>query len=119
MTLEESWEVIPMMEEMIGQIEEQQELLAEVYQELKEKDEEMVECWNRIQELQQLNKELQTQLSVLPNIEEMLSLMEKQNFRIQEMKIENQQWRKLSEALTKENSQLQIQNVELLKLNNK
>lgn len=38
MTLEESREVIPMMESMINQIEEQQNLMAEMVQELQEKD---------------------------------------------------------------------------------
>ena len=38
MTLEESREVIPMMESMINQIEEQQNLMAEMVQELQERD---------------------------------------------------------------------------------
>ena len=38
MTLEESREVIPMMESMINQIEEQQKLMAERVQELQERD---------------------------------------------------------------------------------
>ena len=38
MTLEESREVIPMMETMINQIEEQQNLMAEMVQELQERD---------------------------------------------------------------------------------
>ena len=39
MTLDESKVVIPMMEEMIHQIEEQQDLLDEVYRELKSSQE--------------------------------------------------------------------------------
>lgn len=38
MTLEESREVIPLMENMINQIEEQQELMAEMYQEMQQRD---------------------------------------------------------------------------------
>ena len=38
MTLEESREVIPMMESMINQIEEQQKLMVEMVQELQERD---------------------------------------------------------------------------------
>ena len=38
MILEESREVIPLMENMINQIEEQQELMAEMYQEMQQRD---------------------------------------------------------------------------------
>ncbi len=42
MTLEESKEVIPMMEAMITQIEEQQNIMAEMLQEIQEKDEKLM-----------------------------------------------------------------------------
>ena len=42
MTLEESREVIPMMETMINQIEEQQNLMAEMVQELQERDRQLL-----------------------------------------------------------------------------
>ena len=42
MTLEESREVIPMMETMINQIEEQQKLMAEMIQELQERDRQLL-----------------------------------------------------------------------------
>ena len=42
MTLEESQEVIPLLEDMIGHIEEQQSLMAELYQELEERDEQLL-----------------------------------------------------------------------------
>ncbi len=42
MTLEESKEVIPMMESMITQIEEQQNIMAEMLQEIQEKDEKLM-----------------------------------------------------------------------------
>ena len=42
MTLEESREVIPMMESMINQIEEQQKLMAEMVQELQERDRQLL-----------------------------------------------------------------------------
>lgn len=38
MTLEESREVIPLLENMINQIEDQQELMAEMYQEMEQRD---------------------------------------------------------------------------------
>ena len=42
MTLEESREVIPIMESMINQIEEQQNLMAEMVQELQEQNSELL-----------------------------------------------------------------------------
>ena len=42
MTLEESREVIPLMENMINQIEEQQELMAEMYREMERRDEQLI-----------------------------------------------------------------------------
>lgn len=42
MTLEESREVIPLMENMINQIEEQQELMAEMYREMEQRDEQLI-----------------------------------------------------------------------------
>ena len=42
MTLEESKEVIPMMEAMITQIEGQQNIMAEMLQEIQEKDEKLM-----------------------------------------------------------------------------
>ena len=49
MTLEESKEVIPMMEAMITQIEEQQNIMAEMLQEIREKDEKLM-CFQEQQE---------------------------------------------------------------------
>ena len=42
MTLEESNEVIPMMEAMITQIEEQHNIMAEMVQEIQEKDDKLM-----------------------------------------------------------------------------
>lgn len=42
MTLEEIREVIPLMENMINQIEEQQELMAEMYREMERRDEQLI-----------------------------------------------------------------------------
>ena len=50
MTLEESKEVIPMMEAMITQIEEQQNIMAEMLQEIQEKDEKLM-CFQEQEEL--------------------------------------------------------------------
>ena len=49
MTLEESKEVIPMMEAMITQIEEQQNIMAEMLQEIQEKDEKLM-CFQEQEE---------------------------------------------------------------------
>ena len=46
MTLEESKEVIPMMEAMITQIEEQQNIMAEMLQKIQEKDEKLM-CFQK------------------------------------------------------------------------
>ena len=63
MTLEESREVIPMMESMINQIEEQQNLMAEMVQELQEKDRQLLSFQEQNQSLQILNSELSGLLS--------------------------------------------------------
>ena len=48
MTLEESREIIPLMESMIGQIEEQQNLMAEMILEMQNRDTLSLLCKNRI-----------------------------------------------------------------------
>ena len=116
MTLDESKVVIPMMEEMIHQIEEQQDLLDEVYQELKSSQENSISYQNQIQGLIESNNELLQLLEESVGTEEMQNLLEKQDRRIQELETENQQWRELSERLNNENSLLQTQNETLLKL---
>ena len=116
MTLDESKVVIPMMEEMIHQIEEQQDLLDEVYQELKSSQENSISYQKQIQGLIESNNELLQLLEESVGTEEMQDLLEKQDRRIQELETENQQWRELSERLNNENSLLQTQNETLLKL---
>ena len=73
MTLEESREVIPMMESMINQIEEQQNLMAEMVQELQERDRQLLIFQEQNQSLQTLNSELSGLLNLLPDTEELLS----------------------------------------------
>jgi predicted CopG family antitoxin len=107
------------MEEMIHQIEEQQDLLDEVYQELKSSQENSISYQNQIQGLIESNNELLQLLEESVGIEEMQDLLEKQDRRIQELETENQQWRELSEKLNTENSLLQTQNETLLKLTQK
>ena len=75
MTLEESREVIPMLEDMINHIEEQQSMLAEMYQVLQERDMQLLECQEQNDTLLKLNNELQQQLEILPSTEEMLQLL--------------------------------------------
>ena len=116
MTLDESKVVIPMMEEMIHQIEEQQDLLDEVYQELKSSQEDSTSYQKQIQGLIESNSELLQLLEESVGTEEMQDLWEKQDRRIQELETENQQWKDLSEKLNSENSLLQTQNETLLKL---
>ena len=94
MTLEESREIIPLMESMIGQIEEQQTLMA-------------------------LNSELSELLNILPNTEELLSKMEEQKTKIELLENENQQWQILAQKLNSENSLLLKQNTELLNWNSR
>ena len=65
MTLEESKEVIPMMEAMITQIEEQQNIMAEMLQEIQEKDEKLMCFQEQEERLQQLEKELSELLQIL------------------------------------------------------
>lgn len=126
MTLEESREVIPLMENMINQIEEQQNLMAEMYQEMAWRDEQLLLFREENQNLQELNNGLQEQLQILPNIEELLELLEKKDGEIQTLQErilvrnnENQQWKELAEKLNNENRLLQKQNRELLKLGNR
>lgn len=121
MTLDESKEVIPMMEAMINQIEEQQDLMAEMCQEMEKKDGQMISYQTQNQKLLELNKELIKQLKILPSIEELLELLEKRKGEIQTLKEEKQvllkenlQWKELAEKLNDENRTLQKQNEELL-----
>lgn len=125
MTLEESREVIPMMEDMINQIEEQQNLMAEMYQEMAWRDEQLLLFREENQNLQELNIGLKEQLQILPSIEELLELLEKKDGEIQTLQgriqvrnNENQQWKELAEKLNNENRLLQKQNRELLKCEN-
>lgn len=121
MTLEESREVILLMENMINQIEDQQELMADMYQEMEQRDGQLILFQEQNQRLQELNNELQEQLQILPSIEELLELLEKKDGEIQTLKEENwmlkdenQQWKELTEKLNDENRLLQRQNEELL-----
>ena len=125
MTLEESREVIPLMENMINQIEEQQTLMAEMYQEMAWRDEQLLLFREENQNLQELNIGLKEQLQILPSIEELLELLEKKDGEIQTLQKrirvrnnENQQWKELAEKLNNENRLLQKQNRELLKCEN-
>ena len=58
MTLEESREIIPLMESMIGQIEEQQNLMAEMILEMQNRDTQLSLMQKQNQKLQKLNNEL-------------------------------------------------------------
>ena len=88
MTLEESREVIPLMKNMIKQIEDQQELIAEMYQEMEQWGGQLNLFQEQNQRLQELNNELQEQLQILPSIEELLELLEKKDGETQTLKEE-------------------------------
>ena len=81
MTLEESREVIPIMESMINQIEEQQNLMAEMVQELQERDRQLLSFQEQNQSLQILNSELSGLLNLLPDNADMLHQIEPQKTR--------------------------------------
>ena len=83
MTLEESREIIPLMESMIGQIEEQQTLMAEMILEMQNRDTQLSLMQEQNQKLQKLNSELSGLLNILPNTEELLSKMEEQKKEIE------------------------------------
>ncbi len=74
-----SKEVIPMMEAMITQIEEQQNIMAEMLQEIQEKDEKLMCFQEQEERLQQLEKELSELLQILPDTEELLMLLEEKD----------------------------------------
>lgn len=118
MTLEESREIIPLMESMIGQIEEQQNLMAEMILEMQNRD-------IQLSLMQEQNQKLQIKQRViraaqhLPNTEELLSKMEEQKTKIELLENENQQWQKLAQKLNSENSLLLKQNTELLNWNSR
>lgn len=121
MTLEESREVIPLMENMINQIGEQQELMVEMYREMEQRDEQLILFQDQNQRLQELNNELQKQFQILPSIEEMLELLGQKDGEIQTLKeekrmlkAEDYQWKELAEKLNDENRLLQRQNEKLL-----
>lgn len=58
MTLEESQEVIPLLEDVIGHIEGQQSLMAELYQELEERDKQLLVLQEQNQQWQELAEKL-------------------------------------------------------------
>ncbi len=119
MTLEESKEVIPMMEAMITQIEEQQNIMAEMLQEIQEKDEKLMCFQEQEERLQQLEKELSELLQILPDTEELLDASGRKDRPDTELTDENQQWQELAQKLNSENRLLQKQNSELLNLNSR
>ncbi len=98
MTLEESREIIPLMESMIGQIEEQQTLMAEMLLEMQNRDTQLSLMQEQNQKLQKLNSELSELLNILPNTEELLSKMEEQKTKIELLENENQQWQILAQT---------------------
>lgn len=67
--------------------------------------------------MQQLESGLSEFLQILPDTEELLTLLEKQADRIGKLTTENQQWQELAQKLNNENRLLQKQNSELLNLN--
>ena len=117
--VEESREIIPLMESMIGQIEEQQTLMAEMLLEMQNRDTQLSLMQEQNQKLQKLNSELSELLNILPNTEELLSKMEEQKTKIELLENENQQWQKLAQKLNSENSLLLKQNTELLNWNSR
>ena len=119
MTLEESREIIPLMESMIGQIEEQQTLMAEMLLEMQNRDTQLSLMQEQNQKLQKLNSELSGLLNLLPDTEELLSQIEQQKNRIEQLETENQQWQELTQKLNNENSLLLKQSRELLTLNSR
>ena len=58
------------------------------------------------QSLQILNSELSGLLNLLPDTEELLSQIEQQKVRIEQLENENQQWQELTQKLNNENSLL-------------
>ena len=64
MTLEESREMIPLMESKIGQIEEQQTLKTEMIQEMQNRDTQLSLMQEQNQKLQKLNSELSELLNI-------------------------------------------------------
>ena len=105
-----------MMESMINQIEEQQNLMAEMVQ---EKDRQLLSFQEQNQSLQILNSELSGLLNLLPDTEELFSQIEQQKNRIEQLETENQQWQELTQKLNNENSLLLKQSRELLTLNSR
>jgi len=88
------------------QIEEQQNLMAEMVQELQERDRQLLSFQEQNQSLQILNSELSGLLNLLPDTEELLSQIEQQKVRIEQLENENQQWQELTQKLNNENSLL-------------
>ena len=70
---------------MIGQIEEQQNLMAEMILEMQNRDTQLSLMQKENQKLQKLNNELSELLNILPNTEELLSKMEEQKTKIEDV----------------------------------
>lgn len=110
MTLEESKLILPMMEEMIQTLEEQQTLVSDLYQQLTETNEQLLTMQEQNQSLLELNRQYKELLNDLPASEEMLQTMEQLTNENTDLTKSRDDWMNLAEKLSAENQKLKEQN---------
>ncbi len=110
MTLEESKLILPMMEEMIQTLEEQQTLVSDLYQQLTETNEQLLTMQEQNQSLLELNRQYKELLNDLPASEGMLQTMEQLTNENATLTKSRDDWMNLAEKLSDENQKLKEQN---------
>ncbi len=118
MTLEESREIIPLMESMIGQIEEQQNLMAEMILEMQNRDTQLsyAKTESEITKIKQRVIRAAQHFAKYRGTAFQDGRTENEDRAFEN---ENQQWQKLAQKLNSENSLLLKQNTELLNWNSR
>jgi len=108
----ENEELLKILEELTARTEEQQALMDELYQELLTRENQIQKLNDQISELKRSNAELQKSLTSIPDMKELLLILEKQKAQ----EAETQRWKTFAVSMNRENAMLQRQNEELLQL---
>lgn len=116
MTLEESNIVLPVMEEMLLTLEEQQEMITQLYQELMTCNTQLEKYRRQVESLTGLNRELTLLTDGLPDLEKLAGELETVLLEKEKLEQTVRDWMQLAERLNSENNSLTEQNASLQKL---
>ena len=116
MTLEESNIVLPVMEEMLLALEAQQEIIAQLYQELMTCNTQLEKYRRQVESLTGLNRELTLLTDGLPDLEKVAGELETVLLEKERLEQTVRDWMQLAERLNSENNSLTEQNASLQKL---